>query len=198
MAASPAVSRANGHLRLSSLIMPSIFCRLASTSPRSVPRSVVAPRTLALMPCASTSTASTFFRLSRVSASRPLSCTTVARASFMTPSGPNTCVSALAARPSTRASSALVRSSAATSFCASASLPNITPSAPRGPLSFAVTSCRLSSVARSPASCAVIRLTFSSTSLADASTRGSSAVASPRSAVRSAPSGRGGSVSTPE
>src|SRR6185369_8159459 len=124
------VSRASGHLRLSSLIMPSILRRFASTSPRKDPRSPVAPRTLAPMPCASSSTASTFFRLSRVSDSRLPNCATVAWASCITPCGPNTWVSAFAASVSARASRALVRSSAATSFAASASLPKATPSAP--------------------------------------------------------------------
>ncbi len=60
-----------------------------------------------------------------------------------------------------------------------------------------MTACTLARLARSAASSRVIDVRFSSTSRAEAITRGSSAVASPRSTGRSAPSGSGGSVSTP-
>src|SRR5690606_29422366 len=72
---------ANGHLRFSSVSMPSTLRRLASTSARKSPSWLVASLALAPTAWTSTSTASTFFRLPRTSPSTALSCCTVARTS---------------------------------------------------------------------------------------------------------------------
>ena len=160
----------------------------------------MASRVLAPMAWASTSTASTFLRLLRVSASKALSCPTDARrsgtsASF--PFSPNTWRSACLARPSRRASRVLVRSSVVMIFRASASLPISTPRAPPGPFSRWVRACTLVKLLPRAASCAVRALRLPSSSRADAINCGISAVASPRSTGRTAPAGSGGSVRMP-
>ena len=163
------------------------------------------------MACASTSTASTFLRLLRASASRALSCTTVARVSGTTPEAPKTWASAFATmpsvrkaipsalmtRPSSRASTALVRSSARLTLRVSASFPSSTPRAPAGPLSRSAAVCRWRRLAFSGASPPVSALRLVTRSRTLATMRGISAAASPRSTLRSAPSGNGGSLRMP-
>src|SRR5262249_12683108 len=75
-------SRWNGHLRFTSSIIAETRRRLASTSARSAPRSVVAAFTLPLTAWASARSWSAFFRLSRTSPRIWLTCVT-------TPCSPN-------------------------------------------------------------------------------------------------------------
>ncbi len=140
---------------------------------------------------------STFFKLVRASVSAAFSCTIAARASGTRPAGPKACASALAARPSTRASNALVRSSAVTSFFASASLPSSMPSAPRGPFSFSVRSRTLPRLVESDESSALSAFRLLTSSRMSATRRGISAVASPTKTLRTAPSASGGSERIP-
>ena len=197
-------SRANGHLLFISMSSRSTLRRLASTSARRATRSVVASRVLLAMPCASSSTASAFFRLLRASASRPLSCCTVALASLITPCGPKTWASALPARPSTRwvrpssrDSKALVRSSVVRIFWALCSLPINRPRAPRGPFRRPVAVSTWARLLASGASAAVSAVRLASRSRTPDISLGISAAASPASTGRTAPSGSGGSASTP-
>src|SRR3954468_23451623 len=191
------VLRSKGHLRLISSINAEILRTFASTSARSVARSLVAAFALPLICSASARMPSARFSVSRTSPSIVFACATAFSVDSMMPPGAKRRWSVLPITPFSDASSALVSSSTFTSFCASCSLPSNAPSAPCFPAArsamaraLAMLACRLP-----PAEVSVSML--SRMPRMEATSFGISSLVSPRSTGRSASSASGGSFRSP-
>ena len=115
----------------------------------------------------------------------------------MVPFFPNTWLSAFSARSSTVDSNLLARSIVISIFFALSSVPARTPKAPLFPASFSVTDFTLRKLSSSDESVAVKVFRLWINSLAAAINSGISAVASPISTLRTAPSASGGSLRMP-
>src|SRR5258706_2235695 len=198
------LSRLNGHLRLISSMSEVTLRRLASTSERNAARSFVPDLALAATSCASASTLSTRFRLSRTSARIALAWLTARCVPSMTPPSPKTRWSALASTPSRRwatppscASSALARSIESSTFFASSSLPSAAERTPPLPARRSVTFFTLPRLACRLPELPVISSRFCSTLRSEATMRGISSEVSPRRTARSAPLGSGSSCRLP-